>query len=451
MNTLSLVFVLLLASFCQGFTWHNWDGRQVCHPQELLFPESEQELLSLVKNVSTSHGSIKVVGAGHSFSPIALTEGVLVSLDKYNRVLEVDGTRVTVQAGIRLKDLNQELEKRGLALENLGAIGEQSVAGATQTGTHGTGRSLGSISTQIVAMRLISGDGEILDLSSTSAPHLFNAARVGLGALGIVSTVTLQTVPLFNMKRTVLDVSLSAIVTHLPLLQAHFPRWMFWWQPYTSDTVQVTTFEPSDSAITGCWPPPRTLPKPYTIILAGGHNISALIRSECVDVSYKALSNSLSPTASKYTEMEMFVPIEVLPSALESYISIFTDLKSSADLSAGELNAGVRFIRGDDILLSPMQGRDSAVLSCILRGNSTHTGAFSEFFKFSSRLQSTLMSDFGGRPHWGKMHYATFNQLKSVYPKIFEFKQLMRQLDPLGIFVNEHVAAILDENRGEQI
>src|SRR3954464_1172925 len=182
--------------------WKNWARNQACAPFAQERPASESELVEIVKVAASGERRVKVVGAGHSFTGIACTDGHLVELSDYGRVLAHDPANqtVTVQAGIQLATLSDELDQRGLALENMGDIAYQSIAGATSTATHGTGTNFGSISSRIVGLRLICADGSTVDCSADENADVFEVARVGLGALGVLSTVTLQCVPAFRVQ-----------------------------------------------------------------------------------------------------------------------------------------------------------------------------------------------------------------------------------------------------------
>ena len=199
MLPLALVLVASASPWVEGLglQWSDWDGRQTCEPVDFTRPSSEEELAATLRSRYLSSERTKTVGAGHSFSGIALTDGHMVSLDGMRSVLSVKrrddgGADVTVEGGIRLFELNAALEAQKLSLENLGATCEQSLAGATATGTHGTGIALGSLSTQIVSLRVISSNGTVLTASRSENPALFAAARVGLGSLGVVSTMTVR-------------------------------------------------------------------------------------------------------------------------------------------------------------------------------------------------------------------------------------------------------------------
>src|SRR6186997_2245254 len=178
-----------------GVSTRNWAGNQRCVPLAVHEPTTTDEVAAIVQRAAESGQRVKAIGGGHSFTDAAMTDGHLVSLDGMNRVLEVDGTDVTVQAGIRLHELNAQLFARGLALPNLGDIDKQSIAGATSTATHGTGAGFGNLATTIVGLELVTGDGSVVRADERTDPELLRVARVGLGALGIVTEVTLRCVP----------------------------------------------------------------------------------------------------------------------------------------------------------------------------------------------------------------------------------------------------------------
>ena len=181
--------------------WSNWAGNQRCAPVAIERPRTEADLVAIVERAAAAGRRVKVVGAGHSFTDIACTDGHLVDLADYGRLLRFDAVscQATMQAGMRLSALNRVLAQRGAALENLGDIAYQSVAGATSTATHGTGLRFGNLATRIVALRLVTGNGTVLACSAEEHPEVFRVARVGLGALGVVSEMTIQCVPAFNL------------------------------------------------------------------------------------------------------------------------------------------------------------------------------------------------------------------------------------------------------------
>jgi L-gulonolactone oxidase len=237
---------------------------QICHPKAYIQPSTVEEIVSIVRSAGAVGTQVKVVGAGHSFSSITLTddseEALLLNLDNMNTVITapVSGSSsptVTVEAGMRVHDLNAYLLGVGYALENMGAIAVQSIAGATQTGTHGTGKGLGSMSTQIEELRLVLANSTLVVASSTQNTGIFAAARVGLGSLGIVYQMTLRVIPAFKLRRVEVPYDLGNLLSALPDLTEQYSRLQWYWTPYTTAaTLLLRIPVPIDTPIgTGCW------------------------------------------------------------------------------------------------------------------------------------------------------------------------------------------------------
>src|SRR3954469_23726006 len=181
--------------------WRNWTRDQRCAPAAIEEPGSEAEVADALSRAAASGRSVRAAGSGHSFSDIACTDGVMVRLGRMNRVLETNGGLATVEAGIALHELGPALAERGLAMENLGDVDKQTLGGALATGTHGTGARFGNLSSQVERLRLVTAAGETLECSADVDPDLFRAARVGLGAVGVVTAVTLRCVPAHVLHR----------------------------------------------------------------------------------------------------------------------------------------------------------------------------------------------------------------------------------------------------------
>ncbi len=216
-------------------TWRNWAGNQSCAPYRVEMPGTESQLVAAVERAASRGRSVKVVGSGHSFSDIACTDGVQVRLNNYGRLLDVDGDarRVTVQAGMGLGRLSTALATRGLALENLGDVTYQQVGGAIATATHGTGAGFGGLATQVIGLQLVTADGSLLTCSADEEPEVFHSARVGLGALGVVSTVTLRCVPAFSLHAVEEPVRLDHVLDHFDAYVAGNEHFEFFWVPHT--------------------------------------------------------------------------------------------------------------------------------------------------------------------------------------------------------------------------
>lgn len=216
--------------------WVDFSLQQRCKPKRFYQPKTQQEIIEIIQEAKKNNENIKVVGAAHSMSSIAMTSGTIVNLDYYNKVLDVNIPQKTikVQAGIRLYQLNFILNAVGLAMQNLGQITEQSIAGATQTCTHGTGIQYGCLSTFILEMDIILANGSVITASRTENPEIFQAARVGLGALGIVSTVTLQCTDAFKLHKQEGPIELNLLYRRIPRLIKQHEFFKFWWIPHTN-------------------------------------------------------------------------------------------------------------------------------------------------------------------------------------------------------------------------
>ena len=318
------------------YTWSDWDGLQTCHPTEgLVQPASVDEVVALVTAAATKGQQVKVVGSGHSFSPITLTDdehshgvkqqqqqeeeeqeqeeedhlhneslslsggSVMLNLDKLSKVVELPSEAslfVTVEAGIRVHVLNEALLEAGFALENTGAIAQQSVAGATQTATHGTGSELGSMAAQIASLDIVLADGQIVTASTSSNAELFAAARVGLGALGVVVRVQLRVVPKFKLRRVAMPYALDQLLLDLPELTQRYQRLQWYYTPYTNNaTLLLRLPAPIDTPIEPCWP--GLFSSREFVERGASQNVT------CVDWSFKALCHE-ADDATLYTEME---------------------------------------------------------------------------------------------------------------------------------------------------
>jgi L-gulono-1,4-lactone dehydrogenase len=426
-------------------TWSNWGRNQQCSPVAIRRPSSEDELVALVKEAGNADQRVKVVGAGHSFTSIACTDGVLVDMADYGRVLDHDAAAntVTIEAGIPLHRLCDELESRGLAMQNMGDINEQTIAGATQTATHGTGLRFGNLSSQIVGLRLITADGSVLDCSADRNPGVFDAARVGLGALGVLSTVTLQCVPAFRVHAIEEPRRVDEVLEEIDDLVEGNDHYEFFWVPHTRWALTKRnrrTDEPAqprgkvkawvdDIAVTNVafgamcrigrrWP--TLIPRLAKMIPSSG-------RVEYTDRSDRVFT---SPRLVKFWEMEYAIPRPALPEALGRVRALVTALGTPLSFPVE-----VRVTAGDDIPLSTAHGRETAYIAVhVYRGT-----PYDAYFSGVERI----MDDYGGRPHWGKMHFQSHETLASRYPRWDEFQAVRSTLDPSGRFGNPYLDRVL--------
>ncbi|HET8642066.1 MAG TPA: D-arabinono-1,4-lactone oxidase [Pseudonocardiaceae bacterium] len=426
-------------------TWHNWARTAQCRPRSVRRPRSEEELLAAVRDAARAGHRLRVAGSGHSFTPLACTDGVLVDLAGYDRLLAADRDSglVTVQAGMTLARLNKLLAAHGLAMPNLGDIAYQSVAGAIATGTHGTGIRLGNLSTVVESLRLVTGDGAVLDCSATANADVFGPARIGLGALGAVSTVTLRTVPAFTLAAVEEALRLDDVLGRLDELVDGNDHFEFFWFPGTGHVLAKRnnrTAEPArPRGRISAWANDIVLSNVVLDVAcraARGWSPAARVihevaprlgRTEYSDASDRVFA---SPRLVRFTELEYAVP-------REAFAEAFGRLRRLAEAFGPRafFPWECRFVAGDDIALSPAYGRDSAYLAVQL-----YQGIPYERFY---RQVECVLDEFGGRPHWGKLHFQTCETLRGRYPRWPQFQAARRRVDPDGLFTNDHLARVL--------
>ena len=421
-------------------TWRNWAGNQKASPLSIESPRSVGELADLVASASELGQKVKAVGSGHSFTSAAATNGRMVRLESLSGILNVDRAKcqVTVGAGTRLSDLNTLLHSEGLALANLGDIAYQTVAGAISTSTHGTGKALTGLAGQVVAMKLINGQGEIIECSKSVNPQIFDVARVSVGALGIITEYTLQAVPSFRLRALEQPMRLDDVLENAHELASAHDHFEFFWIPHTKwaltklnnrteDELQPLprvkgwiekTFMENYAFGAVCRvgrARPSLIPRLATALPSSGSR-------EYVDQSYKIFA---SPRIVRFYEMEHALPVEALVPALK-------EIRAMVDRKGYLLNfpVEVRFTKGDDVPLSTAYGRDSAYIA-------VHVYKGMECEPFFRDVEDILRA-YDARPHWGKMHYRDAEELSKLYPRWDEFIALRDQLDPQRTFSNAY-------------
>eukprot|EP00698_Gefionella_okellyi_P002551 TRINITY_DN12391_c0_g1_i2.p1 TRINITY_DN12391_c0_g1~~TRINITY_DN12391_c0_g1_i2.p1 ORF type:complete len:490 (-),score=71.24 TRINITY_DN12391_c0_g1_i2:78-1547(-) len=455
LGVLAMIMMYLLTAHTPGYnyraaTFTNWDQARICRPAHYVMAYSEHDIVSAVKSAGSSGHQVRAAGAGHSFSAIALTFDTMLSLDEYSAPISVDraNARVVVQAGIRIRRLLDYLDENGLAITNMGTIREQTLAGAISTGTHGTGIRFGNIASSVVEMRIVLANGTVVHASAQQHSELFVAARVSLGALGVISTITLQVEPAFNLHKVQRAMSLTYLIDHIDeLLAQNIEHWQYWWVPHSDAGLymqfQRTTAPVTRSSLAAFWDDHVAIRVFDGLLWASGFfpNLTPWLNSnvfshmlvtsaDYVVHSWRGFSGP-SPHAFVYSEMEMFVPVEHTADALRA-------CKDVIDAHGFNVNfvVTVRFVAGDDIPLSPAYGRDSMALSVSMNRKPQ------EFARFYTAVQKA-MHPFGGRPHWGKNHNMQAAELQLVYPKWNEFASLRQEVDPRNMFTNDYVKSVL--------
>ena len=425
--------------------WSNWAGNQQCAPHAIEHPATEDALVAIVRDAGEHERRVKVVGAGHSFTGIACTDGHLVELSRYGRVLDHDATAetVTVEAGITLSALCDELDRRGLALQNMGDIAYQTIAGATSTATHGTGVRFGNLSSQIVGLRIITGTGDVVECSATQRPDLFAVARVGLGALGILSTVTLQCVPAFRLHAVEEAMPIDDVLRDFDGFFGSTDHVECYWIPGTRWALTKRNTRTSDP------PSPRSKVRELVddIVLTNGSfgvlcrvgrrfpraipRLAKLLPSagaaDYIDRSDKVFT---SPRFVHFYEMEYAIPAEAVPEALRRVRALVDRLGVPISFPVE-----VRVVASDDIALSTAHGRATGYIAVhVYRGT-----PYDQYFQGVE----AIMDDYDGRPHWGKMHFQSAATLAPRYPRWDGFQKVRDELDPQRTFTNPYLDRVL--------
>jgi FAD/FMN-containing dehydrogenase len=424
-----------MADYKSNYTYENWARTLKFKPGRFAEPATEADVIEIVKDALARGGRVRTRGGGHSWSHLVVTDDTLLQLDKLNRGLIADvlKRRYTVQAGIRLKELIHNLALDGLALRNLGSITEQSIAGAISTGTHGTGIRLGNLPMSIVGMKLVTGTGDLLTITEADT-DLLNAARVSLGALGIITQVTVDCVPMYELEHTTYFCNFDDVIDKIDVLTKENERFLIWWLVAPigpKDNVLIITMNPPGS-------PPGILGHAGTAATRGGNPLPMdtndllsmilnLFPGEPFHQIFKRrgrydeiLTIPLLPVL--HREFEYAVPAENAAEVLRVLRRIFDE----GDMSM-TLPVEVRFVAADHSLLSPARGRDVCYV-----GVSTQPNANEVY----SRVEP-IMKDFGGRPHWGKHFSLTRSEVEAMYPDSYEtFRNIRKQLDPKGVFTN---------------
>ncbi|GIJ66495.1 L-gulonolactone oxidase [Virgisporangium ochraceum] len=412
--------------------WRNWAGN-VSDSAPLVTPESLEELSDTVRAAAERGKRVRVAGSGHSFSGIASSDGVRIALTRMPIKVDVAGTSVTVPGGITLKRLNRELDSRGLALPNLGDIDAQTITGATQTGTHGTGAGFGGLASFVSAITLMRTDGSTV--TCARGEPLFEAAVVGLGAFGVVTEVTLDCVPAFVLRAEERPSALESVLDGLDDLIAGNDHFEFFWFPYTS-RAQVklnNRVDAIDRPLPG-WR--RWLDDSFlsnTVFGAGlrvARRVPGFTRP-FMKVSARGLSARTYTAAShevfctdrrvRFTEMEYGLPREALREALTGVRRVVDALPFPVAFPVE-----VRFTAADDPWLSHGHGRDSAYVA-------VHQFIGMPYEPYFREVERICL-DLGGRPHWGKMHFAAPERLRAAYPRFADWQAERARFDPEGLF-----------------
>lgn len=450
--------------------WRNWSRELTCAPTRVVRPNSTSGVATAVRAAGAEGRRLRPVGSGHSFTPLAVTDEVMLDLSACDRILHVDHDRrrVRVQAGIRLRALAEGLAAHGLAMENLGDIDRQTLAGATATGTHGTGPTFGNLSTQIRALQLVDGRGEVHELgpadtcggagpgggtASGGGPTAAGtghgddrllAARIGLGALGVVTEIELEVVDAFVLRGHDRTEPLGRVMDGFEQRVAAHRHFEFYAFPY-SDLAMTRTNDlvdgpPRPPGPVASWLTERLLAT-YALegISRAGRRVPAAIprfnrfvaraagEHVRVDTSHRVFATARDV---RFTEMELSVPRAAGMPLLGEILDLIERERLPVNFPIE-----IRTAAADHNLLSPAHDRDATYIAV-----HNFVGLpFEEYFAWVWELARRH----GARPHWGKRHPAGAAELRSLYPRWADFARVRSEFDPDGRFANDHLDRVL--------
>ena len=418
------------------FRWKNWSEVQQCQAQSLATPADEQALCELLRKPG---GTVRCVGAGHSFTALVPTNDTIVSLERMAGVLSHDkaGMTATLRAGTRLAMISRQLDSQGLALRNLPDIDMQSLAGAISTGTHGTGANLQALHADVTALRLVTPQGEVVEWDEVRHPEQMEAARVSLGSLGVITQATMRVVPSYNLHRKVWLRPVGELLEQAPELARKHRHFEFYYLPFTGYAAAIT----HDEYAAGDVLVPHSQDEEMLSDLrrlrdwlgrfpdlrrwTAGKLIDPDLSEEAKNRSWKLLSTA-RPT--RFNETEAHVPREEgiaclreVIAALEKRNEVFFPME-------------FRFVKGDDAWLSPFYKCDS----CSIAVHAAH----GEAYDYLLSDIGPIFRKYGGRPHWGKLHNLGAKELAGLYPRWNDFLALRQQMDPKGRMLNAHLRSL---------
>ncbi|MFC9250695.1 D-arabinono-1,4-lactone oxidase [Amycolatopsis thailandensis] len=428
--------------------WTNWAGTATASPLRVHRPRGTEEIAEAIGRSAADGRRLRPLGSGHSFTAIAAADSDAMDLTGWTGIASADVAKglVTVRSGTTLKQLNAELDALGLAMTNLGDIDAQTVSGAISTGTHGTGARLGGIATQIAALELVLADGTVVTCSADERPDLFSAARVGLGALGVISTVTLRCEPSFLLSAQERPEPLEQVLEGFDRFADENDHFEFYWFPYGKNALvkrnnrlpagsehkplskvkEFIDYEVTENvAFGGLCRLGRAVPKLVQPLGRFASNI--LSAREYSDTSHRVF---VTHRGVRFVESEFAIPRESLHDVFAELRAFVPKLENPVAFPVE-----VRVAAADDIWLSTANGRDSAYIAIHQFVGMPYREYFAGF--------ASIVGAVGGRPHWGKMHDLDAATLRSRYPRFDDFTRVRKEVDPAGVFANTYLDRVL--------
>ncbi|MGH6872281.1 MAG: D-arabinono-1,4-lactone oxidase [Rhizomicrobium sp.] len=430
-----------------GGKWSNWSGGVTSAPRAVVAPKDDVELASAVRQ---AEGPVRVPGSGHSFTPVAATDGTLIDLSAFTgfRGMNPERQIATLAAATPLWEVGPLLCRAGFGLKNMGDIDRQTLAGVVGTGTHGTGPTLKSFSGEVAGFRLVLADGGVMDCSSDENGDVFAAGRCSLGMMGVMTEISMHVRPAYKLKEMNFLMAPDELFAQLDSLVGSNRHFEFFWFPYADTCVCKSLNETDEPA-----PDPRSAEAMYERGEKGGSDSTAFAMINEVlpyapfllGPAHRLFSQLMpgpgrarwsheifpSPRTVRFNEMEYAVPYEKGPDCIREIV---------AKIRKDRINTGFpieyRSVAADDVWLSPFYQRPSATIAVHQYHRVDTTRLFSACEAIFRRYE--------GRPHWGKRHTRSAAEVESLYPQYGVFRAVRRKLDPERKFLNPHLAAIFE-------
>jgi L-gulono-1,4-lactone dehydrogenase len=430
-------------------TWQNWAGTATMDPARRYWPKAADAISAAVKDAAAAGLTVRAFGSGHSFTPAAVTNGVALDLSGWTGIVSADTESglVTVRSGTTLRALNADLDVLGLAMPNMGDIDAQTISGAISTGTHGTGARHGGIATQVEALELVMADGSRVRAAATENPGLFAAARVSMGALGVIATVTLRCVPAFRLAAAEFPMPLDEVVGRFDEFARDNDHFEFFWFPYGRNALVKLS-----NQLTARSPVPPPMPgwrrfyeyevmenAAFGALCRTGRAVPSLVMplgklaaATLSHRSYSAPSHRVfvTPRRVRFVESEYAVPREAILDVLAELRQAVPRLRQPVMFPVE-----VRVAAADDIWLSTAYGRDSAYIAIHQYVGMPYQEYFAAFESIATAAD--------GRPHWGKMHALDAGHLEARYPRFADFQRIRDAVDPERRFANAYLDQVL--------
>ena len=431
--------------------WRNWSGLETVHPEVVVHPGDTAAVVAAVERARSDGTTVKMVGTGHSFTGIGTPEDTMLRPDRLSGVVAVDRDAMTVTAlaGTPLHLLNAELERLGLSLHNMGDIAEQTLAGAISTGTHGTGGVAAGLSAQVAGLQLVTGTGEILTATSRENDDVLDLARVGLGALGVLTTVSFRVEPLFLLEAHEQPMTWDQALGSFDELVSSNHHVDLYWFPHTdrvlakqNNRLDATIEETEPLSPARAWIEDDLLANRMFGLLCAGANrapgsiprMNRVTSRLLTDRRYSDVAHRVftSTRGVVFKEMEYAVPRAAGIVALH-------EARRVIEASGWRISfpVEVRVAPPDDVPLSTACQRDTVYLAFHTHRDADHTAYFA--------AMERIMREHGGRPHWGKLHSLGATELTDLYPRFGEFLALRDRLDPDRVFANDHLRRLLGD------